>query len=126
VSAGSHQAPAAVLGCGLQTKLQKQAWSHQCSPRVQDFSFGCWVIGWICFAFLLACLVLAVVQFIVAVTNQAGRHTCALGVPLGYARALRTAPCPICPVWRCPACHVRAPVKTCAVHTCMEARQGVR
>ncbi len=72
--------------------VQKQAWSHWCSPRTQDFSFGCWVIGWICFAFLLACLVLAVVQFIVAVTNQAGRHTCALGVPLGYA--LRTAsPC---------------------------------
>ncbi|KAK9825666.1 hypothetical protein WJX81_008072 [Elliptochloris bilobata] len=48
-----------------------------------NFNFGCWVIGWICFAFLLACLVFAVIQFIVAATNQSGRHTCAFGVPLG-------------------------------------------
>ena len=52
---------------------------------MQNFNFGCWVIGWICFAFQLACLVFAVIQFIVAVTNQSGRHTCAFGVPLGCA-----------------------------------------
>ena len=56
-----------------------------CTCAAQNFNFGCWVIGWICFAFQLACLVFAVIQFIVAVSNQSGRHTCAFGVPLGCA-----------------------------------------
>lgn len=53
----------------------------------QNFNFGCWVIGWICFAFQLACLVFAVLQFFVAVFNHSGRHTCGFGVPLGYCPA---------------------------------------
>lgn len=45
------------------------------------------MIGWICFAFQLACLVFAVLQFFVAVFNHSGRHTCGFGVPLGYCPA---------------------------------------
>lgn len=50
---------------------------------VQFADFGTWVIGIICAAALLLSAVLALIEFFLSITDNAGRHSAGLGFPMG-------------------------------------------